>query len=235
MTSKHIIGFIVGIGAFFVGRSVASNAVDAYRLRSWKGNTPYERAFARALRAENAFDDLVRFVRNAESEGIARDSASYLTRNGLMRLSPDDQALRLALIDQALGATPVESCAAYHAGTSPAATVNALTTAMDSSSLDQFSRVVVRAMLAELRQTREPATASEQQTIDFFEDVAASLDSASSTRLLDALTQPRTAAPRDMCWAGRTLYQTALAKEGEARAEAVRVITAIEASSPAPR
>ncbi|HKS07251.1 MAG TPA: hypothetical protein VJR92_13170 [Gemmatimonadaceae bacterium] len=234
MNAKHIVGFAVGLGAFFLARSTVFDAIGSYKLKRWKGDTPYERAFVRALRTENAFDDLVRFVRSTGTVSATRDSATYLTRAGLTRLSPDDQALRLVLIDNALGAASIETCASYHAGT-PTPLVNELTAAMDSASLDQFAGLVVRAMVSELRKTGETTTLSEQQTIDFLESVTATLDSAAANRLMDALMEPAKASPQDMCWAGRTVYQTALGMDGPKRAEAVRVVTGLEAMAPAPK
>lgn len=213
-------------GASFYG---VKSAVTRYRTDRYQGRTPLERALVRSLRAQGGYSEFVAMAKATGSAEAAQARGMQLSSRGISRLSPDDQARRIEVLDRLLATLPPDQCAAYARGTLPIPERASIIQSMDSLSMDSFADVAARALLAELRGSPPRFIATEQQTAAFIEWVAGRLTDSDEERFMSALTAFDSASDDDACWVNRTMYRAALSGQGDERGTAVRILTSIEA------
>ena len=151
-------------------------------------------------------------IKQAGSKDKALQVGAQLTLDGITRLPPQRLEQRAKVMASVLHAMPVEDCARISRATT-AAEVAQLSTLffarlekLPPADIDAWFEMSYQAGIAELEQ-RPPSKISEAQIQAASEAFMASLPSdAVRSRAMAIMPHMETAAPADVCWASRTMF-----------------------------
>jgi len=164
-----------------------------------------------------------RMLRAAPSKAAALDVMKQLTAKGIARLDDTMLLQRAILFSRMLAVSSEASCAAFARG---APTEDLLMSALqaDPAMLDGWFNMTFQAAVAEVEQRPVPQL-SDAQVDRALAALRARLPGDQATRVLAALGGPDKLSDRDLCWAARTLYETATAMPDPERALLLRALT----------
>ena len=228
-TKNRIPAWIVVVASFLL----AQQAVRSYREyaadRAFAKKSPVERAMHRAMKTSGTYQDpQVKKVFAQLSVPESQDKGMELARLGVRRLHAKDQIQRVRLVGAMLSGAPMEPCAGYVQGTNTPAQTLRLINHLDSTRLDLWARMSLKAMLAEIAGT-PPAIATATADIEGAVDaVLGALDSA-ETELFVAVIQPTPHTSAEQCNVGRLLYNRVDALPEADQAGYARALTIFEA------
>jgi hypothetical protein len=99
---------------------------------------------------------------------------------------------------------------------------------LDSTALDEWVRLSVRAMVAEIRTKPKAFNGSQKDVAKMFESLDQAMSSSDSQRFHDIMGRFDKASNADACWFGQQLYRAALALDGKRREHALRTLVWLE-------
>jgi len=224
----QVLGGLVG---FLVVSYAVREGMRWYRETTYVGDTPYERSFVRALRAEGGYEGMLSLAKKAGDARQVQTTAALTVQRGIALLDADDQAKRVEVIDGYLASAPAAVCAAFGKGSGDRETLfNGMLSSLDSVALDVFTHLVAKAFVAATQNpSYRPPELSQDEMVQFLRDVSSGLPQAERIRFVQALCFVQTTATDlDVCWATRTMYRYALGQQGERRTTALRFVTLLE-------
>ena len=211
---------LIGVVSLLAGASVpaAGQTMDMAR---------YQRAAVRAVNQEDAAEALNRALKGKKPEE-ARATGQQLARMGAARLKGDDLKQRAELILEFTDRAGPKMCSAWSRGTATPEQTAQMVAKLDSTSLDQWVRLSVRSMVAEINQKPKAFEGSEKDVAKMFESLDKGMSSDDSQRFHDIIGRFDKASNDDACWFGRQLYIAALALDGKRRDHALRTLVWLE-------
>jgi hypothetical protein len=166
--------------------------------------------------------EIDRALRSAPSKAAALQISRQLTAQGVRRLDDATLLRRAVLFSGMLADVDEAQCAALARGTATQETL--LWALKDRAALDAWFDMTFRAAVAEVEQ-RPTSDLSEPEIEQAVAALRRELPKNQVDRVLDAIAQPAELPDRDLCWAARTLYQTATAMRDPERAVLIRALT----------
>jgi hypothetical protein len=187
----------------------------------------YQRAAIRAVNQENAAEVITRAMKGKKPEE-ARATGHQLAARGAARLKGDDLKRRAEIILDFTDRAGAKVCSAWSRGTATPDQTAQMVAKLDSVPLDDWVRLSVRAMMAEIREKPKAFNGSQKDVAKMFEDLDAGMSPKDSQRFHDVMGRFNKASNEDACWFGQQLYRAALALDGKRRDHTLRTLVWLE-------
>lgn len=190
----------------------------------------YQRAAIRGLgRMEEPAAFQKAFAGKSPEE--ARTAGAKLAARGVGRLSAEDLKYRAELLVDFTGRASTKTCGKWSRGGASGEEVIAMVAELDSTALDDWVDLSLRATVAELRQQPAAFVGTQADVVKLFERLATAMTEKESERFNSVMAKFEKASVNDVCWFGRQLYISALALKPEERDHALRTLAWIETQS----
>ena len=213
------LSLVVALGALVaVSTPAAGQSMDMAR---------YQRAAVRAVNREDAAEDLNRALKGKKPEE-ARATGQQLAQRGVARLKGDDLKRRAELILVFTDRAGPKMCSAWSRGSAAPEHITQMVARLDSTGLEDWVRLSVRAMVYEIRDKPKPFAGSQKDVGKMFESLDQGMSSGDSQRFHDVMGRFAKASDDDACWFGQQLYRAALALDGKRRDHALRTLVWLE-------
>jgi hypothetical protein len=211
---------LVGVLGVLAGASAPAEAQGVDMAR-------YQRAAIRAVNHEDAADVLNRAMKGKKPEE-ARATGQQLAMRGVARLKVDDLKRRAELMLSFTDRAGPKVCSAWSRGTVTPEQTTQMVAGLDSTSLDEWVRLSIRAMVSEIREKPKAFSGSQKDVAKMFESLDQGMSSSDSQRFHDVMGRFDKASNEDACWFGQELYRAALALDGKRRDHALRTLVWLE-------
>jgi hypothetical protein len=176
----------------------------------------YQRAAVRAVNREDAAKTLNQAMKGKKPEE-ARAAGHQLAARGAARLKGEDLKRRAEIILDFTGRAGTKVCSAWARGTATPEQTTQMVSKLDSVLLDDWVRLSVRAMMAEIKEKPKPFNGSQKDVSKMFESLHSAMSPDDSQRFHDIMGRFDKASNEDACWFGQQLYRAALALDGKRR------------------
>jgi len=187
----------------------------------------YQRAAVRAVNREDAAEVLTRAMKGKKPEE-ARAAGLQLATRGAARLKGDDLKRRAEVILDFTDRAGAKVCSAWSRGTATPDQTAQMVAKLDSVPLDDWVRLSVRAMVAEIKEKPKAFNGSQKDVGKMFESLDAAMSPSDSQRFHDVMGRFNKASNEDACWFGQQLYRAALALDGKRRDHTLRTLVWLE-------
>jgi hypothetical protein len=187
----------------------------------------YQRAAVRAVNREDAADVLNRAMKGKKPDE-ARATGQQLAMRGVARLKGDDLKRRAELILIFTDRAGWKMCNAWSRGTATPEQTSQMVAKLDSTDLDDWVRLSVRAMVSEIKEKPKPFDGSQKDVVKMFESLDNGMSSSDSQRFHDVMGRFDKSSNEEACWFGQQLYRAALALDGKRRDHALRTLVWLE-------
>jgi hypothetical protein len=211
---------LVGALSLLAGVSVTASAQTMEMAR-------YQRAAVRAVNREDAAEALTRAMKGKKPDE-ARAAGLQLASRGAARLKGDDLKRRAEIILDFTDRAGAKVCSAWARGTATPDQTAQMVAKLDSVPLDDWVRLSVRAMVAEIKEKPKAFTGSQKDVSKMFESLDAAMSPSDSQRFHDVMGHFNKASNEDACWFGQQLYRAALALDGKRRDHTLRTLVWLE-------
>jgi hypothetical protein len=187
----------------------------------------YQRAAVRAVNREDAAEAITRAMKGKKPEE-ARATGHQLAARGAARLKGDDLKRRAEIILDFTDRAGVKVCSAWARGTATPDQTSQMVAKLDSVPLDDWVRLSVRAMVAEINEKPKAFNGSQKDVAKMFESLDAAMSPSDSQRFHGVMGSFDKASNEDACWFGQQLYRGALALDGKRREHTLRTLVWLE-------
>lgn len=135
-----------------------------------------------------------------------QQAARALTQEGVKRLDDETLLSRTRVMRYMIDRASTAVCAAMGRGTVTEAQLAQAMETLDEEELRSFSRVIIRAMEAEIQKTRRSTEIGQAEIQLAFGQVGEALSGAEVERFQQVASNPNGASDEDMCWFNRKLH-----------------------------
>jgi len=187
----------------------------------------YQRAAVRAVNREDAAEALNRAMKGKKPDE-ARAAGFQLASRGAARLKGDDLKRRAEIILDFTDRAGAKVCSAWARGTATPDQTAQMVAKLDSVPLDDWVRLSVRAMVAEIKEKPKAFNGSQKDVSKMFESLDAAMSPSDSQRFHDVMGRFNKASNEDACWFGQQLYRAALGLDGKRRDHTLRTLVWLE-------